>query len=269
MDDFLNNTVPRREFLKVGAIAAGSTFALSSLLNGKALAETMKPATSKRLQEDMARLKQEIVDTLTPKDYSHLLGHVDGLSDNQLRQHFKLYENYINKTNLLNQLIRKADQEMLSGANPTYAPYREMLVELSYAHNGVVLHELYFGNLGHHGAPHKNLVAVIQGSFGSWENYLKHLMAAGKASRGWAITGFDMRDGHLRNYGLDQHNQWAPVHFYPILALDVYEHAYMIDFGTNRSQYLDVFVNNVNWEAVYNRLLFAVHHLMSGPAATD
>lgn len=273
MNDILTTELDRRDFLKVGAMAAGTTLALTSLGHAKDTAALPKDHPGIKSHQDtaggMALLEQEIVETLKPKDFTHLIGQVDGLSETQLRNHFKLYEGYINKLNLLHQLIAKADQEMLSGANASYAPYREMHVEQSYAHNGVVLHELYFGNLGKASQPSKELQAVVNRSFGSWDNYVQHLVAVGKSMRGWAITGFDLRDGHIRNFGLDLHNQWSPMHFYPILVLDVYEHAYMIDYATDRAKYIDTFLKNIDWTAVDKRLMFAVHHLMAGPKATE
>ena len=86
--------------------------------------------------------------------------------------------------------------------------------------------------------------------------------------RGWAMLGYDMLDGKLRTYGMDQHHEWAPIHVYPILLMDVYEHAYMIDYGTARAKYLDVFMANINWSVVNNRLLYAVHNIKTGPSAT-
>lgn len=270
-----DNPLPRRDFLKLSAVAAGSTLALGNL----AQAATKTPAVTTpknhppiKSHQDVAGgislLEQETVQTVTAKNYSHLLGKLDGISENQLKAHFKLYEGYVNKINLLHQLIAKADEEALAGTNPTYAAYREMHVEQSYAHNGVVLHEMYFGNLGAGTQPSSEVKAMINRSFGSWDNYVRHLIAVGKSMRGWAITGFDMRTGHLRNFGLDLHNQWSPMHFYPVLVLDVYEHAYFMDYGTERAKYLDAFLKNVDWNAVQKRLLFAVHHLSSGPAST-
>lgn len=271
MTDLFEQHLHRREFLKLGAAAAGSTLALGGLAQAQSPTLPKKHRGIKSHQDipgGMALLEQEIVETLTAKDYSHLVGKVPGLSEAQLRNHFKLYEGYANRLNQIHQLIAKADDAMIKEANTTYAPYRELHVEQSYAHNGMVLHELYFGNLLYTQGPSSEVKTMINRSFGTWDNYIKHLVGVGKAMRGWAITGFDLRDGHLRNFGLDLHNQWSPMHFYPILVLDVYEHAYMVDYGVDRAKYLDVFVQNINWPAVDKRLMFAVHHLMAGPSST-
>jgi Fe-Mn family superoxide dismutase len=161
------------------------------------------------------------------------------------------------------------DDKTLGESNAAYGVLREMSVELSFCHNGVILHEMYFGNLGKNSEPSESLKKLITRDFGSWDKFIQHFVAMGKSMRGWAVMGFDMLDGKLRNYGLDQHHEFMPAMFYPLLVLDVYEHAYMIDFGTARAKYLDVFMQNINWQVVDKRLMFAVHNLMSGPKVTE
>lgn len=265
MTEQLNQPLSRRDFLKLGA----SSVATAALALSPLAAQAASKPKQTQFEKAMAALPQDVVETLKAKDFSGLLGNVPGFSDAQLKAHFKLYENYVSKTNLLNSQIAQADSALLSGANGAYAPFREMQVELSFNHNGVVLHELYFGNLGAKGEPGKNIKTMLIQAFGSWENYIAHLVACGKAARGWVITGFDMLDGKFRNYVLDSHNQGVPVHVYPIIVLDVFEHAYFIDYATDRGKYLDAFISNLNWPTIENRLLFAVHHFMSGPKATE
>lgn len=266
MDLQLESSVFRRDFLKMAA--AGTALAAMPLLAHSQPKKHPPMQSHKDLAGGMALLKQEVVDTLTPKDFTPLIGKVKGLSESQLRQHFKLYEGYVNKLNSIHQAIAQADDAMLSGTASSYAPYRELHVEQSFSQNGVVLHELYFGNLGSGSEPTKEVKAIIEANFGTWDGYLKHLVAVGKSMRGWAMTGFDLRDGKVRNFGLDLHNQGSPTHFYPLLVLDVYEHAYMVDYGTDRSKYLTAFLSDIDWQAVHQRLMFAVHHLMAGPTAT-
>jgi Fe-Mn family superoxide dismutase len=130
--------------------------------------------------------------------------------------------------------------------------------------NGIILHELYFGNLGQPAQgpnqPSDALKEAITREYGSWQAYLTHLRALGKSMRGWVLSAFNIRDGRIHNYGLDTHNQWVPIHVIPFIVLDVYEHAYMLDFGTNRGSYLDVFFNNHNWPAVNQRFASLPFH---------
>lgn len=260
----------RRNFIQKASLgAATGLVALGSLNPIEALASGSK-SKSKMVNQYQGSDSQVVIDTITAKDFSNLLGgKVVGLSDKQLEQHFGLYKNYVNKTNMLNTEILKLDDKTLSESSSAYGALREMTLELSFSHNGVILHEMYFANLGKSSEPSESLKKLITRDFGSWDKFIQHFVAVGKSMRGWAIMGFDMLDGKLRNYGLDQHNEFMPAMFYPLLVLDVYEHAYMIDFGTARAKYLDVFMQNINWQSVDKRLMFAVHHLMSGPKITE
>ena len=185
------------------------------------------------------------------KKYDHLLGgSLSGLSDNQLKAHFGLYENYINKINEFEAKIKSFDPNTV---NPT--EYRAWHSDQTFMLNGAVLHELYFGNLGgSQKEPKGNLKKMIDRDFGSLQTFIGHLKAVGKVMRGWSMVAFNYRTGRLNVYGLDQHNQLVPAFVHPILLLDVYEHAYMIDYGTDRKKYLDAFVMNIDWKPVSERL---------------
>ncbi len=191
------------------------------------------------------------------KDFKYLLSEkMEGLSNNQLEQHLKLYNAYIAKANDLQSKLKTVSQE---GVNPTWAPMRELLLESSYAVNGAIYHELYFNNLTSKvTSPTSDLKAALDERFGSNDKFIDYLKASGKCMRGWVIVGFNMRANHLDVFGLDMHNMWSPANLVPILALDVYEHAYMIDYGIDRAKYLDAFVKNLNWEIVSKRFNLAM-----------
>lgn len=257
---------PRRQFLKQALLAGGAVAAASALKPMEAFASAKAISKTAELKPNDT---QVVVDTLTAKDFSNLYGNkIPGLSDNQLKQHIGLYEGYVKKTNLINEKLTTLTPADYESANASYGTIRELLVERSFVHNGVILHELYFGNLGSQSSPSEGLKTLVTRDYGSWDNFMTQLIASSKSARGWVVIGFDMLDGKLRTYGLDTHNQCSPVMVHPLLVIDVYEHAYMIDFGTARAKYLDVLMANINWEAVNNRLMFAVHHLQSGPKAT-
>ena len=189
-----------------------------------------------------------------------------GLSANQIEQHIKLYKGYIGKSNEITAKLKDVD---FAGANPTYAPLRELLVEQSYATNGVIYHELYFGNLGGKGGePTGEVRSAIEASWGSVGKFMDYLKASGKCMRGWVIIGYSIRDGQVHAYGLDMHNMWSPAGVIPILALDVYEHAYMIDYGIDRAKYLDAFVNNIDWDVVNKRLSMSRKHAIGVDSTT-
>ncbi|WP_053956583.1 superoxide dismutase [Inediibacterium massiliense] len=181
---------------------------------------------------------------------------IKGISNNQLTQHYTLYKGYVEKINLI---WRKLKEEKFENPNPTYSPYRCLKLGESYSLNGVKLHELYFENLGGYcHIPYGNLLKKLIHDFGSYENFQTDFLNAGKSARGWVVTAYDLIDHTIRNYMCDSHDQGGIWNALPILVLDVYEHAYMIDFGIDRAKYLDIFIKNINWdicECRYNQIL--------------
>jgi len=174
-----------------------------------------------------------------------------GLSARQIQEHYKLYQNYINKTNEIRLKLRTVDP---GEANSIYSTFRSLKTSESYAVEGYKLHELYFDNLGGRGGPATGpILEALVRDFGSYEFWEKDFRYTGLASRGWAILGYDYDDCHLHNYGLDTHNEGAVIRFEPVLVLDVYEHAYFLDYGTNRASYIDAFFRNVDWLVVNSR----------------
>lgn len=178
---------------------------------------------------------------------------LDGISEKQISQHRDiLYAGYVNKLNEIEEKLKTADT---TKANQAFSEFRALKVEESFALNGVVLHELYFENLGVKSAkPTGKLSDLMARDFGSFDKWIENLKACGMAARGWVILGLCTYDGKLHNYCLDAHNDRVPVNVIPILVLDVYEHAYVIDFGVKRAPYLDAFVKNINWDAAAKRL---------------
>lgn len=244
----------RREVLMMGAMAAGTLMSLAPANAENAVAAGNIAVPSKSIDEWVA------------KDFSHLVKKpMTGLTANQIEQHLKLYKGYIGKSNEIHNKLKDVD---LTSANATYSPLRELLMEQSYAVNGAVYHEFYFGNLGGTGGePTGDLKAALESHYGSIGKFMDFLKASGKSMRGWVVVGYNTRDGHIHTYGLDMHNMWSPTNVIPILVLDVYEHAYMIDYGIDRGKYLDAFCNNLDWNIVSKRLAQALKQ-PSGDIAT-
>jgi Fe-Mn family superoxide dismutase len=245
--EVLNGEVmTRREVLLMGAIAASGFVAATP-----SFASANPTVTGAQVANPLGPYLARDFSTLTNKK-------LDGFSASQIAQHLKLYQGYVGKANEITAKLKDAD---LQGANATYAPLRELLVEESYAVNGVIFHEFYFGNLGSSGGePSGESRSALEERWGSIPKFMDYLKAAGKCMRGWVIVGYNTRGGHLSAFGLDLHNMWVPANFIPILVLDVYEHAYMIDYGIDRGKYLDAFVNNLDWDVVEKRLSFARKH---------
>jgi len=189
---------------------------------------------------------------LTAKQLPQSLFEMDGISRGQIEQHYTLYEGYVKKTNEIRSKLPRAD---LDTANQSYSELRELKVELSFTLNGVKLHEEYFFNLGGKGGrPSDKLRTIIERSSGSYEAWEKDLRASGLVARGWVITAFDFDDNRLYNYIADSHNTYGIWNALPVIVLDTYEHAYMVDYGVKRAPYIDAFLRNINWDVINARV---------------
>ena len=173
------------------------------------------------------------------------------MSKRMLDEHIKLYEGYIKKAN---EIILKIEEADKSEANASYSFIGELKRQETFSVNGLKLHELYFGHLGGNGEINGKIKLLIERDFGSIEAWKEDIVATGLSARGWAILAFDYRTDSLHNYGSDAHNIGAVWGAIPLLALDVYEHAYFIDYGIARKDYIEAFFKNINWDYV-NKLL--------------
>ncbi len=180
---------------------------------------------------------------------------LEGITLKAIAEHFKLYEGYVKKTNEIRTKMESADKSL---ANASYSEIGELKRQESFVVNGVKLHEIYFGALGGNGQAIGKVVdpskAEVQNmiirDFGSLENWIADMTAAGISARGWVITAYDPADQSLHNYSADAHNLGVVAGAVPLIALDVYEHAYFMDYGTNRKEYIEAFFKNLNWEAI-------------------
>ncbi|MBI5682152.1 MAG: superoxide dismutase [Deltaproteobacteria bacterium] len=186
-----------------------------------------------------------------PKKFD--LKNLDSISDNQISQHRDiLYVGYVNKLNEIEQRLKTVDK---SKANQIFSDFRALKADESFALNGVVLHELYFENLGGKGTkPTGELSDLISQEFGLFEKWQEDFKACGMAARGWVLLGYCEYDGKIHNYCLDAHNGLVPCCVKPILVMDVYEHAYVIDYGVKRPLYIEAFMKNIDWNVCEKRL---------------
>ncbi len=173
---------------------------------------------------------------------------LDGISRESVEAHYSLYEGYVNKRNEILGRLAAVD---LAAANQVYSEFRALKVELSFAVGGIKNHEVYFEHLGGDGGePHGPMGDLIKRDFGSPADWRADLRATGMAGRGWAWTAYDWDEGRLFNYVGDTQNTYAIWNATPLVALDVYEHAYFMDFGTDRASYIDAFLNNLDWTTI-------------------
>jgi Fe-Mn family superoxide dismutase len=185
------------------------------------------------------------------KDFSSLLG-MKGFSDKLLKDHFGLYQGYVNNTNKLTEkLTNLAKSDSLDSVE-----HSELQRRLGWEFDGMRLHELYFGNLGGNGGlPRGDVKDRLVKGFGSEERWLVEFKAAGSLRGvGWAILYYDNLADRLLNLWIDEHANGHAAGCTPLLVMDVWEHAFMTDYGTNRGQYIDAFVENIDWTVVERRL---------------
>jgi Fe-Mn family superoxide dismutase len=173
---------------------------------------------------------------------------LDGISRATIEAHYRLYEGYVAKRNEILGRLAEVDAET---ANQVYSEIRGLKVELSFAVGGVKNHEIYFEHLGGDGGDPDGFAGdLIRRDFGSVEAWRTDLKATGMSGRGWAWTAYDWDEGRLFNYVGDAQNTFPIWNATPLVALDVYEHAYFLDYQTDRGSYIDAFFNNLDWAAV-------------------
>jgi Fe-Mn family superoxide dismutase len=198
--------------------------------------------------------------TVTPyKTKSFSLHGLNGISDRTMEMHFKLYEGYVSATNTLNEHIReflkdgKVDQEEMPA-------YSELTRRLGFEYNGMVLHEDYFENLQRDGSedPKRNsgFRQAAEESFGSYELWKTAFMGVGKMRGvGWAICYLNPANGRLSNHWITLHETGNIAGFVPVLAMDAWEHAFILDYApAERAAYIEAFFTNINWRVAEDRL---------------
>lgn len=174
----------------------------------------------------------------------------------QFEAHMRLYEGYVNNINKIDAVLNQGDAQR-DQVNTTFSWYRELKRGETFAMNGVILHELYFENIGGE-TPEadEGTIDPIEQDFGSFERWAEDFTATAKASRGWAMLCYDQRSRRLRNISLDQHDLGNIAYSAPVLVLDMYEHAYFLQYADNKVEYINNFMKNINWTVVGGRLSF-------------
>ena len=186
------------------------------------------------------------------KDYSKLLG-MEGFSDTLLNNHFTLYKGYVTNTNKLMDALAA----MLKDGKVGTPEYAELKRRMGWEFNGMRLHEYYFDNLGGKKALDMSdkLAKKLAQDFGSYEAWLQDFKGTGTMRGiGWTILYQDNMSGKLMNQWINEHDVGHPAGCVPILVLDVFEHAFMTDYGLKRADYIETFFKNINWARVEGRL---------------
>jgi Fe-Mn family superoxide dismutase len=185
---------------------------------------------------------------IAPRELRPTLFELDGISRATVEAHYKLYQGYVAKRN---EILGRLAEVDLTKANQVYSDLRALKVDLTFAIGGIKNHELYFEHLGGTGGdPDGPIGALIRRDFGSIDTWRADLKATGLAGRGWAWTAYDWDEQRLFTYVGDAQNTFPIWNATPLVALDVYEHAYFLDYQTDRGSYIDAFLNNLDWGVV-------------------
>ena len=175
----------------------------------------------------------------------------------QFDDHVTLYHGYVNKTNEITQKL--ATDPQYDTANATASHFRGLKCGETYAINGVILHELYFQNLGSEGGPiGPKMQQLMDRYFGGFENWKEDFIACAKAARGWAILAYEQRTKSCRNIMLDTHQDGQIATAFPVVVLDMYEHAYFLDYGPDKDAYINRFIAQIPWDAIEKRAAMVI-----------
>src|SRR6185436_3499797 len=200
-----------------------------------------------------------MIETTSYKAKQFGLSGLKGISDKTLEMHFKLYEGYVKSVNELNERIAdvlqdgKVDQE-------EFPAYSELTRRLGFEYNGMVLHEYYFQNLkrGGSGAPasDSDFRRAAQTSFGSFDTWKVDFAGVGKMRGvGWAICYQNPNNGRISNHWITLHEVGNVAGFIPVLVMDVWEHAFLLDSApADRPKYIEAFFSNIDWASCEQRL---------------
>ena len=184
---------------------------------------------------------------LEPKKFASIR-ELTGISARTMEEHYELYKGYIAKTNEIQEKLGAVDR---TTANQIFSDLRSLRVDYSFAIGGMKNHEIFFSHLGGKGgAPTGKLKSQIERDYPSYDAWLADFKASGLAARGWVWLAYDHDLSILTTAVGDAQNSFPVWNATPILALDVYEHAYWLDYGRARAKYIDAFFNNLDWDVV-------------------
>ena len=189
------------------------------------------------------------------KDFTHLKG-LTGISDKTLEVHLGLYSGYVKNTNILNEKVVELIENNKSGS----PEYSELKRRYGFEYNGMRLHEYYFGNLKAGGSELKEISALgktlasVYSGLEVWKNDFAKV--GSMRGVGWAILFQDPITKTLSNHWITLHEEGNIAGFVPILVMDVWEHAFLLDYKpSERSKYIEAFFSNVDWAVVESRLI--------------
>jgi Fe-Mn family superoxide dismutase len=231
----------RREVLLAGTVAG---IGVVMGLPGRALAQ-IKETT--KMEPKLVTVPQALPEKVFTTERV-------GISRKTHEEHLKLWQGYANKTNEIRKALAELDTDPAK-ANQIYSQVRALKANYAFALGGYKNHNVYFDTIGGNGGPATGDVAtLINEAYGSFEKWAADWKATGVGGRGWAYLGYDHEEQRVFNYLGDSQDTFPQWNNTLILAMDVYEHAYYLDFQTARAKYIDAWFQVIDWDAVNKRL---------------
>lgn len=188
------------------------------------------------------------------KDFTHLVGQLPGMTDRQVETHLGLYAGYVKKLNEIQDKLKTVEP---TDSNYSYGAFSELKRRETVAFNGSYLHQAYFENMAPKpGDVLSDFRAAIERSWGTWDKFVADIKGSAAATPGWVVLTKNQVDGLLHTYIMYEHHVGFPIQNNVVMALDCWEHAFAIDYGTDKPKYIDNFLKVVDWQVVAER--FAV-----------
>lgn len=177
-----------------------------------------------------------------------------GISAQTHNEHLVLWQGYAKKTNEIRDALQQMSPDPAK-ANQIYSEMRALKVNYAFAYGGYINHNVYFETLGGQGGPATgNVATLIKDAYGSLEHWEADWKTTGIAGRGWVFLGYSHEEQRVFNYIGDAQDTFPAWNHTLLLAMDVYEHAYYLDFQTKRAKYIEAYMQAIDWDAVNGRL---------------
>lgn len=237
----MNIDKKRRNLLATGATAVAGLI-LSSGAQATNSSQDIHPKNGSALN----------VNDLQPKPLPFVPAKLEGLSAKLIESHWA--NNYSGSIKVLNAVNKQLNQALSSADTPAFI-YNDLKREHLLRTGSVILHELYFGNLGGAGKIISSMKSALVTHFGTverWESEFRKIAQGLGGGSGWVVLGYNTHFKKLENYWMGDHAHY-PVATVPLLVMDMYEHSYHMDFGAAANKYIDAFFNNINWDEVARR----------------
>jgi Fe-Mn family superoxide dismutase len=239
----MTTTVDMKRRNLLGAAATTTALAVAGSADAQTLQQESKTMIMPKTFESAATLKPLAFDPAKLK----------GISERLIRSHWE--NNYGGSVKALATVNKHLSEALENKDMPPFI-YNDLKREHLVRTGSVIFHELYFDNLGGNGragASERKMLADAFGSFDTWETEFRRIGAGLAGGSGWVVLGFNAHTRQLENYWLADHAH-GPAATLPILVMDMYEHAYQMDYGAAAAKYVDAFFANIQWEVVAERL---------------